>query len=380
MKVLFAAVAVVLALSGCAGRVQEGPGYFDSIDEAAVALANSLAAQIPTGSSFVDVPVDEVVNETSAEMAISSVELQNRLTSALNQALPRLTFKPLSLSNIPDAGWIVLSSFRPVDVKGKPNAWYRLRTAIVEKDTGKRVAFAEAYLQVKAFDVTPIRYFDDSPMYNINDAAFRAKMKSIEGTGGQELGETLGLATKYAEAIAYYNERQFVTASDKFYEVLSVDPNHLGAFSGLYQSYWQRGLKKEAEQVFAMFAEASIDVGRISAKLLFMVGTTDFVPNPDMAEQYVVWQRGLAQAADARKKCLNVIGHASKTGAETFNEVLSLQRAERIASNMSQFVPALHGKLDAIGKGSSQTIVGIGTDDARDAIDRRVEFLVRTCP
>ena len=37
---------------------------------------------------------------------------------------------------------------------------------------------------------------------------------------------------------------------------------------------------------------------------------------------------------------------------------------------------ALSSKLSAAGVGSKEALVGLGTDDMRDAIDRRVEFRV----
>jgi outer membrane protein OmpA-like peptidoglycan-associated protein len=40
---------------------------------------------------------------------------------------------------------------------------------------------------------------------------------------------------------------------------------------------------------------------------------------------------------------------------------------------------ALAARLSATGMGSKEALVGIGTDDQRDALDRRVEFRVLDC-
>jgi hypothetical protein len=40
---------------------------------------------------------------------------------------------------------------------------------------------------------------------------------------------------------------------------------------------------------------------------------------------------------------------------------------------------ALGTKLSAAGVGSREALVGLGTDDVRDALDRRVEFRVVDC-
>ena len=40
---------------------------------------------------------------------------------------------------------------------------------------------------------------------------------------------------------------------------------------------------------------------------------------------------------------------------------------------------ALAARLSAAGAGSKEALVGLGTDDMRDALDRRVEFRVVDC-
>ena len=62
------------------------------------------------------------------------------------------------------------------------------------------------------------------------------------------------------------------------------------------------------------------------------------------------------------------------------NERLSLMRAQYIKQRISASAPPLGQRTTAIGKGSSQNLSGLGTDDARDALDRRVDFTVKDCP
>jgi hypothetical protein len=41
--------------------------------------------------------------------------------------------------------------------------------------------------------------------------------------------------------------------------------------------------------------------------------------------------------------------------------------------------PPLRNRTITSGKGSRENLIGTGTDDARDALDRRVEFIVIRC-
>ena len=79
------------------------------------------------------------------------------------------------------------------------------------------------------------------------------------------------------------------------------------------------------------------------------------------------------------KACLTVAGHTSRTGNEVYNDRLSLQRAAAVQKQLENLSPKLGGRLNATGIGFRENIVGSGTDDLRDALDRRVEFKVRPC-
>ena len=89
---------------------------------------------------------------------------------------------------------------------------------------------------------------------------------------------------------------------------------------------------------------------------------------------YPIWIRQLARAIQTSGRCLNVVGHTSRTGSEAVNDRLSLQRAETVKRLLEVEVRALNTKLRASGVGYRENIIGTGTDDERDAIDRRVEF------
>jgi outer membrane protein OmpA-like peptidoglycan-associated protein len=92
-----------------------------------------------------------------------------------------------------------------------------------------------------------------------------------------------------------------------------------------------------------------------------------------------MWLTQLSQRAAQRTTCLEVTGHTSRTGAEPINERLSLMRAQYIKQRLEAAVPGLSQRTSARGVGSRENLSGLGTDDARDALDRRVEFKVKDC-
>jgi outer membrane protein OmpA-like peptidoglycan-associated protein len=115
-------------------------------------------------------------------------------------------------------------------------------------------------------------------------------------------------------------------------------------------------------------------------KFLFRPGSTLFTPEQQISGAYSMWLGQLSQRASQRTSCLEVAGHTSRTGPEPMNERLSLMRAQYIKQRLDAAAPALAKRTSASGMGSSQNLSGLGTDDMRDALDRRVEFKVKDCP
>ncbi|MGA8146617.1 MAG: OmpA family protein [Gallionellaceae bacterium] len=100
---------------------------------------------------------------------------------------------------------------------------------------------------------------------------------------------------------------------------------------------------------------------------------------PDGIVFNTIWLRQIAKLFANADSCFDIVGHSSRSGDETFNELLSLQRAQYIQKLMQKDSPNIMERSKAIGRGWKENIVGIGSDDMRDAIDRRVEFRITPC-
>ena len=65
---------------------------------------------------------------------------------------------------------------------------------------------------------------------------------------------------------------------------------------------------------------------------------------------------------------------------EAVNDALSLRRAASIKRRLGAEMPEVLSRLRTQGMGAKQNIVGTGSDDVVDALDRRVEFAIIDCP
>lgn len=377
-------LAFFLSVSGCQNRVKPEPlgaMFHKNPQEALAHLTKSLGQQV-LAMNFPDVkniPVDEFFNESSAEVAVSGKTFQQQLAVMLSKEASPLNFSVLNRKNIETAQWVVLASYAPVKEANaeQPGAWIKLRVALAEVGSGTQLAKAETYLQASQFQSDPTRFFKDAPMY-LTDQQHKERIDILNGKA-RPLGATLKIQAAFAEAVSAYEDGQLTEAEEAFQAIIKQVPNHQGALTGIYQSLWQQGKKGPAEAAFVNLVSVGVESGKISVRILFKVNSTDYIDSADLAQQYKLWLKGLGQVISTKSKCLNVTGHASKSGNADYNDKLSLQRANKILGTMQQATPGLNGKTKAYGKGFQETIVGTGANDASDSIDRRVEFGVTTC-
>ena len=325
------------------------------------------------------VPVDEFFSVQSAEVSTSGRALQRDLAIALSQTMSPLKFVPLDVNSANSAQWVLLANYAVPGASEElqPGKWIRLQIAMTESSTGKVLTRINTYLDAAQFSAEPTQFFKDAPMY-FTDEKHRERVGAMEGQK-QPLLNALQIQSELANGIAAYEAGRFADAEQDFLKLRSMAANHPGALTGLYQTYWKLSRKTEAEQAFTDLVAAGIDAGSLSVKLLFKVGGTAFVDSADLSTQYRLWLKSLGQVVGSKDRCVDVTGHASKSGAMEYNDRLSLQRAESIVALIGQTSRDARTRFKPAGRGFQETIVGTGANDATDAIDRRVEFKVRSC-
>jgi outer membrane protein OmpA-like peptidoglycan-associated protein len=114
-------------------------------------------------------------------------------------------------------------------------------------------------------------------------------------------------------------------------------------------------------------------------KFLFNPGSVEFWSDPKISGAYGMWLRQIAHEAINAKSCITIVGHTSKSGPGPVNDALSLKRAAYVRQKLAAEAPELAGRTRAEGMGFRQNIVGSGTDNSFDVLDRRVEFKIVPC-
>ncbi len=326
---------------------------------------------------------DPVIDADTAEVARVSLRIEKLIENEARQMFPHFTISQMDSQNIDKADYVI-SGIIPLErFRTNTDKRRHLSMSVVDKNTGQIVAHSGAWIANEDldFELTPL--YRDSPMY-MNDKRVKALIATAKAAAGsqaeKEYFDSLATNALLAEASRAYDQDNHLLALGLFAKAAERgDGKVMKTFSGLYQSFYKLKRTEEAEQAFATLTELGMINGHISVKFLFNVNATEFYGGDDVRKQYQIWLRQIGTNISASESCAQIVGHASHSGTEQHNMVLSLKRAELIQARLRTEAPSVSKKTVAVGRGFAENIIGTGTNDASDAIDRRVEFRMTEC-
>lgn len=327
------------------------------------------------------VVLDPFLDAQSGQQTHASKQATTWFENQLQQQNSGLKLAKFDAQGLESADYLIAGTLR------KPKAddqYYTISATLTERRTSMVIASAVGRVHEKEIDNTPTAFYADSPSVvsdRLTDGYIRTSEARQGSMADQSYLSSLSTAVLIHEATQAYEEERWSDALLR-YQAASQRSNgqQLKVFNGLYNSYMKLGQTAQAEEAFAQIVALGLATDNLAVRLLFNPGKTDFWLGGPSSNSYPMWLRQIAKETQAGDYCLTVVGHTSKTGTEAINERLSLARAQAVRELLLQHSRKLAPRLDVYGMGWKQTIIGTGTDDLRDAIDRRVEFKTRTCP
>jgi outer membrane protein OmpA-like peptidoglycan-associated protein len=360
-----------------------------AFDEAVLAAANDVftRAALPAGAGRVAVVIDPLVDGMAGEQTVATKAIGERIAELARSRYPRFEIVPFDTASLRRAPWVLVGTFTPVSAEGRTEgsrAAYRFCLALADLASGKIVSKGLARSQLDGVDATPLPSFRDSPAW-ARDPRVAGYIRTCQGTKAGDPIQPAYLdgiltASLISQAIEAYNAGRYRDALER-YEAAEATPagRQLRVLNGLYLSHTRLGRADAAHQAFRRLVDFGLEQERLAVKFLFRPGSTGFVPERRLSGSYPMWLGEIARSAAERNACLEVAGHASRSGPEPLNERLSLLRAEAVRGALVGHDAGLSPRTIAVGYGSRETMVGTGRDDASDAMDRRVEFRVVNC-
>ncbi|RYY95533.1 MAG: OmpA family protein [Comamonadaceae bacterium] len=378
-----------LLLAACANRPAAQPPM--PFDQAVTQAVDDLVIQTRKLPSFLSrvestlkqstIVVDPLLDAATGQQTEVTRQAGQRIVSRMQEQFRQFSVSPFGAEEVGRAQYVLNGSLSRE--KDESQGRFRLNLALTELKSGVVVAQSVARISDARLDTRPTAFFRDSPV-NARDRAVEGSIRTSETRPGLPADalylERLPTSAVLQEAIAAYEAGRMQDALTR-YEAAAArsDGQQLRIYSGLYLTQAQLGRAADAEKTFGMLARLGLETNNLSVKFLFKPGSTDFLVDPKISAPYPMWLRQIARQAAQIDSCVMVAGHTSRTGSESVNDRLSLQRAIVVKGRLSAESPPLARRLREAGMGFRENIVGTGTDDASDALDRRVEFKVVAC-
>jgi outer membrane protein OmpA-like peptidoglycan-associated protein len=378
--VSLALVGAVLTAIGCQPKVKPVPKAEPDLEAAARQLAADLASQIGGSGGARTLVIDPLLDRATGQQTGASAKFQEAMAPALTAAIKGLTILPFDADGAAKARFVLAGTVSTVTPPDK----FAISASLTDRPSGIVVAQSAARFAQAGLDVSPTRFYNDSPSL-VRDRSVDGYVKTSETKAGQPADplyvSQVPTAALLAKALEAYNAEKWEEALKAYTEAASrPDGQQLRTFNGIYLSNIRMGRVDAAAEAFGKIAALGLATNNLAVKLLFKPNSaTDFWPGKDLSGVYPMWLRQIAKAVQSTGGCLNVTGHTSRSGSEQLNDRLSLQRAETVKRMMVGEVAVVAGQLQTSGLGYRQNIVGTGADDASDAVDRRVEFKVVEC-
>lgn len=372
-------------------------------DQAARQASDSLIAQIRRLSAFSadanspdqaippHLVLDPMREASTGQRTAATRRLGQHVGARLSVGLRGVRILPLEGSNLADASYLLTGTLKRTPA-GHPQDSLLLNLALTDLRTGAVVAQAWALSQGEGLDNTPLRYDAESPVRVPDRLAEGYVTTSASASGKPADGyylERLAATAVVNQAVGLYDAGRDAEALARFQAADGMAGfDRLRVLNGLYLAHLKLGHEAEAERAFGELVGHGIANQQFDVKFSFQPGNTAFLPNgPRASRMYTMWLRQIARESNAAKVCLNIVGHTHRTGrtgrtdaeAEVTNQALSLQRASRIRQRLIGESRALAARTQAVGMGSRENTLGSSTDDAADALDRRVDFRIVPC-
>lgn len=383
-QALFLSAVAALA-AGCATAPGSSNGELP-FDQAIAAATDGLASQtqgfLASISGKRGVVVDPMIDAGSAQQTVATQMLQERVTDRMTSKADSLEIMPFQGASMGKARYLLTGTMTRLAVD-KPQGPIRIDLALTELASGNVVAQSSAVTRDEGLDHTPLPYYRDTPMA-VKDRVIEGYIRTTATPPGQRADayyfERIAVAPAIKDATSAYNAQRYQDAYAQ-YSAASGSPvgDQLRVLNGMYLSSAKLGRTAQAQDAFGKLVAYGIANQQLGVKFLFNPNSTVFWSETQISGPYPMWLHEIAKASADAKVCLDIIGHTSHTGPVAYNDVLSMQRARYVQQRLVAESTSLSERTTPSGRGFRENIIGSGTDDAVDALDRRVEFKIVNC-
>ena len=326
--------------------------------------------------------IDPMLDTSTGQQTTATTLIEKRVIDRTQAKFEQFEFLPFHPAHLSKAQYLLTGTMTRVASEDARRV-LRINLALTDLRSGLVVAQSTALADDSDIDTTPLRYYSDSPVL-IKDKVIEGYARTTASPPGIKADAhylaRIAASAKIKEATALYNAERYQEALGQYRDALATpEGEQLRTLSGIYVSNVKLGRLADAEKAFAQVVALGFAYNELGVKFLFNPGSTEFWSDARISGAYAMWLRQIARESVNAKACLDIVGHTSRSGTAPANETLSLRRAVYVRQRLTSEAASLGPRTRATGMGYAQNIVGSGTDNAIDVLDRRVEFKIIPC-
>ncbi|MDY6991088.1 MAG: hypothetical protein SVR94_00575 [Pseudomonadota bacterium] len=381
---------IILMLMTLVACSTQGPTveFYANLDKGIQALVHDLFKAIKKevglwGSlSETSVVLEPFVDKASGQVVPINEAIEQIIHQEIQQHFSRLTLKQMTEEQLATADYILSGAVhwehtQTVDAP-KNGRYIQLSASILATDSKKIIAEHKVWIHESQLDTTTLGQYQESPFYleehqlPPTEIPLSPALQALK----QQYAD-LPTDTLLTEAETAYQKEDFEHALVLFQLATErEDGQTLRTYAGLYDTYFKLDNLQAAEQTFTQLLTASIrEYQQLNLKLLFAVDSIEFINDSQLRQQYAIWLTQIGAFLSQHDYCFQIEGHSTPQEEPQ----LALARAQWVHQQLQAEFPDIVLKTQAVGQGAKDNIIGSGSHDLRDAIDRRVEFVMIDC-
>jgi len=327
--------------------------------------------------------LDPVVDPDTGRAFEISQKIEDLINDEARLKFPSFNVAPMRSQNIDSADY-VLTGIMPLEKPDAGSGTLRhLLLSVVDRKSGEIAFHADVWILDTDLDVRPTAFYRESILYlkdQRTDALVATARAPIGSLADPSYLNSLSSTALINEAVFAYNAGDYERALSLFSRAVDhPDGAAMIAYSGIVQSLFKLGRTRDAGPYVAAGIALGLEYGKIELEPFFEVNTTHLFGAPPILELYEMHLHAIASNIATSTRCVRIVGHASPTGTQQRNQELSEERAVFVYQKLRAEAPGVEGKTSHEGRGHSEPRKGTKTNDAEDAVDRRVEFQVVQC-
>ena len=375
---------VVRPVEAPAATASGDPAFESAVMKAANTVFSNTPKSASGAQAFI---VDPLIDGLAGAESAATRRMESVIVEVARRNHPAFAVEEFTPSNASTARFAVVGTFTGVNKQRETSGTreaFRVCLVLLDLKAGKVAANAKEFAQPSGVDITPTKFFQDSPVW-IADPPTQAYIRTCQTTKpGDPIDpvylQQIKAAALINEAVDAYEKGQYERSRNLFASASrTAGGDQLRTYIGLYLSSWKTGAKEQTVDAIAKIVDFGLNSSRLAIKFPFQPGSAALQTGSKDAAPHELWLAQIARESTRRGICLEIIGHTDVIGPKALNQRLAARRAEYIKQRLDGLAPDLARRTIAAGKGADENLVGSRTGDARDELDRRIEFAVFQC-